>query len=95
MGWAMPTSGMLRTAIRKIDMDDDLTMSSARPGPARDGTPLEIGVLDLNGEDPVVIHAMRLRPGSTRSSGKGDHMKHTDAEIEDAARRFEQSGGQP
>jgi len=33
-----------------------------RPGPAQDGTPLEIGILDLNGEDPVVIHAMRLRP---------------------------------
>ena len=49
----------VRTAIRKIDMDDDLTMLI---GPARDGTPLEIGVLDLNGEDPVVIHAMGLRP---------------------------------
>ena len=49
----------VRTAIRKIDMDDDLTMLI---GPARDGAPLEIGVLDLNGEDPVVIHAMRLRP---------------------------------
>jgi len=49
----------VRTAIRKIDMDDDLTMLI---GPARDGTPLEIGVLDLNGEDPVVIHATRLRP---------------------------------
>ncbi len=48
----------VRTAIRKIDMDDDLTMLI---GPARDGTPLEIGVLDLNGEDPVVIHAMPLR----------------------------------
>lgn len=40
-------------------MDDDLTMLI---GPARDGTPLEIGVLDLNGDDAVVIHAMRLRP---------------------------------
>lgn len=49
----------VRTAVRKIDMDDDLTMLI---GPARDGTPLEIGILDLNGEDPVVIHAMRLRP---------------------------------
>jgi hypothetical protein len=48
----------VRTAVRKIDMDDDLTMLI---GPARDGTPLEIGVLDLGGEDPVVIHAMRLR----------------------------------
>ena len=49
----------VRTAIRKIDMDDDLTMLI---GPAHDGTLLEIGVLDMNGEDPVVIHAMRLRP---------------------------------
>jgi len=40
-------------------MGGDLTMLI---GPARDGTPLEIGVLGLGGEDPVVIHAMRLRP---------------------------------
>jgi len=57
----------VRTAIRKIDMDDDLTMLI---GPAPDGVPLEIGVFDLNSEDPVVIHAMRLRPGFTRLSGK-------------------------
>ncbi|MGH2802466.1 MAG: hypothetical protein ACRDL4_05375, partial [Thermoleophilaceae bacterium] len=31
-------------------------------GPASDGTLLELGVLDLDGDDPVVIHAMRLRP---------------------------------
>jgi hypothetical protein len=49
----------VRTAIRKIDMDDDLTMLI---GPAQDGKPPEIGILDLNGEDPVIIHAMRLRP---------------------------------
>ena len=49
----------VRTATRKIDMDEDLTMLI---GPAQDGTPLEIGILDLNGEDPVIIHAMRLRP---------------------------------
>ena len=46
-------------ATRKIEMDDDLTMLI---GPAQDGSLLEIGVLDLTGEDPVVIHAMRLRP---------------------------------
>ena len=39
-------------------MDDDLTMLI---GPATDGALLEIGVLDLDGEDPVVIHAMSLR----------------------------------
>lgn len=48
----------VRNAIRKIDMDEDLTMLI---GPAHNGTPLEIGVLDLGGDDPVVIHAMRLR----------------------------------
>ena len=49
----------VRNATRKIEMDEDLTMLI---GPARDGTPLEMGVLGLGGEDPVVIHAMRLRP---------------------------------
>ena len=49
----------VRTAPRKIEIDEDLTMLI---GPARDGTPLEIGVLGLGGDDPVVIHAMRLRP---------------------------------
>jgi hypothetical protein len=49
----------VRSATRRIEMDDDLTLLI---GPARDGTPLEIGVLDLNGDDAVVIHAMRLRP---------------------------------
>ena len=39
--------------------------------PARDGAPLEIGVLDLNGEDPVVIHAMRLRPKFYPLIGQG------------------------
>lgn len=60
----------VRTAIRKIDMDDDLTMLI---GPARDGAPLEIGVLDLNGEDLVVIHAfMRCGcvPSFTRLSAR-------------------------
>jgi hypothetical protein len=31
-------------------------------GPARDGQLLEVGVLDASGEDPVVIHAMPVRP---------------------------------
>ena len=40
-------------------MDDELTMLI---GPASDATLLEIGVLDVDGDDPVVIHAMQLRP---------------------------------
>jgi hypothetical protein len=55
-----------RTAIRRVRMDDDLTMLI---GPATDGALLEIGVLDLDGEDPVVIHAMPLRPKFYRLLG--------------------------
>lgn len=47
----------VRNAMRRIGLDEDLTMLI---GPATDGTLLEIGVLDLEGEDPVVIHAMGL-----------------------------------
>jgi hypothetical protein len=49
----------VRNAVRRIVMDDDLTMLI---GPATNGGFLEIGVLDLGGDDPVVIHAMALRP---------------------------------
>jgi hypothetical protein len=31
-------------------------------GPARDGQLLEVGVLDFEGDDPVIIHAMPVRP---------------------------------
>lgn len=31
-------------------------------GPARSGAPLELGILGPASDDPVVIHAMRLRP---------------------------------
>ena len=48
----------VRNALRWVEMDDDLTMLI---GPASDGALLEIGVLDIDGDDPVVIHAMPLR----------------------------------
>ena len=48
----------VRNATHKIDMDEDLTMLI---GPARDGAPLEIGVLGLDSDDPVIIHALPLR----------------------------------
>ena len=47
----------VRNAMRRIDLGEDLTMLI---GPAADGSLLEIGVLDLEGEDPVVIHATEL-----------------------------------
>lgn len=47
-----------RNAMRQIVMDDDLTMLI---GPASDGGLLEVGVLDIEGDDSVVVHAMPLR----------------------------------
>ncbi|MGH3449647.1 MAG: hypothetical protein ACRDQW_02770 [Haloechinothrix sp.] len=55
-----------RTAVRRVAMDEDLTMLI---GPASDGALLEIGVLDLDGDDPVIIHAMALRPKFYRFLG--------------------------
>jgi hypothetical protein len=56
----------VRNATRLVVIDDDLTMMI---GPATDGTLLEIGVLDMGGDDPVVIHAMPLRPKFYRFLG--------------------------
>jgi hypothetical protein len=39
--------------------DDDLVIVV---GPATTGNLLEIGILGRDGDDPVVIHAMNLRP---------------------------------
>lgn len=56
----------VRNALRRVAMDGDLTMLL---GPAADGTLLEVGVLDLDGDDPVIIHAMGLRPKFYRLLG--------------------------
>lgn len=48
----------VRNAMRRVVMADDLVMLI---GPATDGALLEVGVLDIDGDDPVVIHAMKLR----------------------------------
>lgn len=58
----------VRTALRRVVMDEDLTMLI---GPGADGSLLEVGVLDLEGEDPVVIHAMALRAKFHRILGRG------------------------
>ena len=49
----------VRNAMRWVEMDDELTMLI---GAATDGALLEIGVLAIDGDDPVAIHAMPLRP---------------------------------
>ena len=56
----------VRNAMRRVVVDEDLTMFV---GPASDGALLEIGILDIDGEDPVVIHAMALRPKFYRFLG--------------------------
>ena len=56
----------VHTAMRKVVIDEDLTMLI---GPASDGALLEIGVLDIDGDDPVVIHAMALRQNFYRFLG--------------------------
>jgi hypothetical protein len=70
-------------------MDDDLTMLI---GPASDGALLEIGVLDLEGDDPVAVHAMALRPKFRRFLAMKEVIatRHTDDDIERAGQRFEQ-----
>jgi hypothetical protein len=56
----------VRNAMRRVLLDDDLVMLI---GPASDGTLLEIGVLDIEDDDPVVIHAQHLRPKFHRFLG--------------------------
>ncbi len=49
----------VRNTVRLVSVDEDLVMLV---GPRSDGALLEIGVLDIDGSDPVVIHAQPLRP---------------------------------
>jgi tRNA A37 N6-isopentenylltransferase MiaA len=50
---------------------------------------LEIGVLDIAGNDPVAIHAMPLRRKFYKFLSDGlRQMRHTDEELERAAERF-------
>ena len=71
--------------MRRVLLDDDLVLLV---GPAFDGALLEIGILDIEGDDPVVIHASPYDPSSTSSSDEVTMTRHTDKEIEQAAQRF-------
>lgn len=48
-----------RYPIAQWQLDDDFTM---RVDSARHGDLLEIGVLGIDSDDPVIVHAMRARP---------------------------------
>lgn len=49
----------IRNPIAQWRLDDHFTM---RVGPARDGNLLEVGVLGIDSDDPVIVHARRARP---------------------------------
>jgi hypothetical protein len=49
----------VRNAMRRVENENEFTLLI---GPARDGAPLEIGILGLDSDDPVILHAMPLRP---------------------------------
>jgi hypothetical protein len=49
----------IRNMMRTVSESDDLIMVI---GPARSGKTLEIGILGPASDDPVVLHAMWLRP---------------------------------
>ncbi|HTZ87260.1 MAG TPA: hypothetical protein VMB05_11395 [Solirubrobacteraceae bacterium] len=49
----------VRNPIAQWQLDEDFMM---RVGPARDGDLLEIGLLGIDTDDPVIVHSMRARP---------------------------------
>jgi hypothetical protein len=76
----------VRKAVRHIVMDDELTMLI---GPATDGSMVEIGDLDLLGEDPSPSPPCRFDRSFIDSSTEVTTMSHTDHQIDRAAERFE------
>jgi hypothetical protein len=48
----------IRNPIAQWQLDDDFTL---RVGPAQDGDLLEVGVLGIDTDDPVIVHTMRAR----------------------------------
>ncbi len=49
----------IRNPIAQWQLDDDFSM---RVGPARNGDLIEAGILGIDTDDPVIVHAMRARP---------------------------------
>lgn len=78
----------VRHAMRRIAMDEELTMLI---GPAEEGALLEIGVLDLAGDDPVVYprHAPTAQVLQIPLR-EVTMVRHTNDKINRAADRFEE-----
>ena len=49
----------VRNPIAQWQLDEDFTM---RVGPAQYGDLLEVGILGIDTDDPVIVHAMGARP---------------------------------
>ena len=77
-----------RTAIRKVEMDEDLTMLI---GPATDGALLEIGVFGSRRRGPGGHPCDAATTEVLQTAGrKVNQTRHTDEQIEQAAAHFEQ-----
>jgi len=77
----------VRNAIAQRRLDDDFTM---RVGPARAGNLLEVGVLGIDSDDPVIVHANAVpSPIPAPPMTKGKTM-HSDQEIQRAAKLAEE-----
>ncbi len=77
----------IRNMMRTVSESDDLIMVI---GPACSGMQLEIGILGPASDDPSSYTPCGCGRSSRGSSDEGDHAMHSDKEIEEAARRFEQ-----
>ncbi len=79
------TCSTARNAIAQWRLDDDFTM---RVGPALDGDLLEVGILGIDTDDPVIVHAMPART-NTYPPITGAKTMHTDEQIQRAAKLAE------
>jgi hypothetical protein len=77
----------VRNPIAQWHLDDDFTM---RVGPAHNGDLLEVGILGMDTDDPVIVHAMRARPPIPTPPMTGAKAMHTDEEIQRAAKLAEE-----
>jgi len=63
----------VRSAIAQWRLNDDFTM---RVGPACDGSLLEVGVLGIDTDDPVIVHAMPCRPNTCPTDDQRNDHAH-------------------
>jgi hypothetical protein len=76
-----------RKAIAQWRLDDNFAM---RVGPARVGDLLEVGVLGIDNDDPVIVHAIPCRPQYIPATPMTkESTMHTEEETQRAAKLAE------